>query len=287
MKKSMISRFLSVTVSAMLITATAAGCAAKTQAPSEAEPAQSIEAEEETEAAKEQTEEQSAASEDENAVAGDQSTASEDENTAAGADSQAESANEAETEVSGAEEPGASSAALPAYEYPGPEAFYYDMYKFIIDEFSGDYEKAEVCIPCVQIVAEEMEDPEDNRVYGIFSVFNYNLNGDILECVSGGVYPGVIHVKKDLENGGYVFTKAEIVENGTNYTESAKKIFGDHYDDFEKLSADDKAGEETRAQIIANYVAANDLKISAYQDYGWDPVTLPEENIDSFYSILD
>ncbi len=287
MKKSMISRFLSVTVSAMLITATAAGCAAKTQAPSEAEPAQSIEAEEETEAAKEQTEEQSAASEDENAVAGDQSTASEDENTAAGADSQAESANEAETEVSGAEEPGASSASLPAYEYPGPEAFYYDMYKFIIDEFSGDYEKAEVCIPCVQIVAEEMEDPEDNRVYGIFSVFNYNLNGDILECVSGGVYPGVIHVKKDLENGGYVFTKAEIVEDGTNYTESAKKIFGDHYDDFEKLSADDKAGEETRAQIIANYVAANDLKISAYQDYGWDPVTLPEENIDSFYSILD
>ena len=287
MKKSMISRFLSVTVSAMLITATAAGCAAKTQAPSEAEPAQSIEAEEETEAAKEEVKDQSAASEDENAVAGDQSTASEDENTAAGADSQAESANEAETEVSGAEEPGASSASLPAYEYPGPEAFYYDMYKFIIDEFSGDYEKAEVCIPCVQIVAEEMEDPEDNRVYGIFSVFNYNLNGDILECVSGGVYPGVIHVKKDLENGGYVFTKAEIVEDGTNYTESAKKIFGDHYDDFEKLSADDKAGEETRAQIIANYVAANDLKISAYQDYGWDPVTLPEENIDSFYSILD
>ena len=287
MKKSMISRFLSVTVSAMLITATAAGCAAKTQAPAGTEPAQSIVAEEETEAAKEQTEEQSAASEDENAVAGDQSTASEDENTAAGADSQAESANEAETEVSGAEEPGASSASLPAYEYPGPEAFYYDMYKFIIDEFSGDYEKAEVCIPCVQIVAEEMEDPEDNRVYGIFSVFNYNLNGDILECVSGGVYPGVIHVKKDLKNGGYVFTKAEIVEDGTNYTESAKKIFGDHYDDFEKLSADDKAGEETRAQIIANYVAANDLKISAYQDYGWDPVTLPEENIDSFYSILD
>ena len=273
MKKEIIKRMLSVTVSGMLITAVAAGCAVKTQAPAGGEPAQSIEAEEETEAAKEEVK--------------DQSTASEDDNAAAGADSQAESANEAETEVSGAEEPGASSASLPAYEYPGPEAFYYDMYKFIIDEFSGDYEKAEVCIPCVQIVAEEMEDPEDNRVYGIFSVFNYNLNGDILECVSGGVYPGVIHVKQDMENGDYVFTKAEIVEDGTNYTESAKKIFGDHYDDFEKLSADDKAEEQTRAQIIANYVAANNLKISAYQDYGWDPVTLPEENIDSFYSILD
>ena len=69
--------------------------------------------------------------------------------------------------------------------------------------------------------------------------------------------------------------------------ESAKKIFGDHYNEFEKLSADDKASEQTRAQIIANYVAANNLKITAYQDYGWDPVTLPEENIDSFYSVLD
>ena len=273
MKKEIIKRMLSVIVSGMLITAAAAGCAVKTQAPAGTEPAQSIEAEEETEAAKEEV--------------NDQSAASEEENTAAEADSQTEPAGEAETEAAEAEEPGASSASLPAYEYPGPEAFYYDMYKFIIDEFSGDYEKAEVCIPCVQIVAEEMEDPEDNRVYGIFSVFNYNLNGDILECVSGGVYPGVIHVKQNMENGDYVFTKAEIVEDGTNYTESAKKIFGDHYDDFEKLSADDKAGEETRAQIIANYVAANDLKISAYQDYGWDPVTLPEENIDSFYSILD
>ena len=273
MKKEVIKRMLSVTVSAMLITAAAAGCAVKTQAPAGTEPARSIEAEEETETAKEEVK--------------DQSAASEEENTAAETDSQTEPAGEAETEAAEAEEPGASSALLPAYEYPGPEAFYYDMYKFIIDEFSGDYEKAEVCIPCVQIVAEEMEDPDDNRVYGIFSIYNYNLNGDILECVSGGVYPGVIHVKQNMENGDYVFTKAEIVEDGASYTESAKKIFGDHYDDFEKLSADDKAGEETRAQIIANYVAANDLKISAYQDYGWDPVTLPEENIDSFYSILD
>ncbi len=273
MKKEIIKRMLSVTVSAMLITAAAAGCAVKTQAPAGGEPAQSIEAEEETEAAKEEV--------------NDQSAASEEENAAAKADSQAEPANEAETEAASAEESGTSTASLPAYEYPGPEAFYYDLYKYIIDEFSGDYEKAEVCIPCVQIVAEEMEDPEDNRVYGIFSIWNYNLNGDILECVSGGSYPGVIHVKNDLENGNYVFTKAEIVEDGSGYTESAKKIFGDHYDDFEELSADDKAEEQTRAQIIANYVAANDLKISAYQDYGWDPVTLPEENIDSFYSILD
>ena len=271
MKKEIISRMLSVTVSAMLITAAVTGCAMNVQTPAGTEPAQAVAAEEETGSGNDQAE--------------DQSEVSQSGNDAEKADTQTEPASDAETD---AEEPSAaSSASLPAYEYPGPEAFYYDLYKYIIDQFSGDYEKAEVCIPCVQIVAEEMEDPEDNRVYGIFSVWNYNLNGDILECVSGGSYPGVIHVKYDLDSGNYEFTKAEIVEDGSDYTESAKKIFGEHYDDFEKLSADDKANEQTRAQIIANYVAANDLNITAYQDYGWDPVTLPEENIDSFYSILD
>ncbi len=49
----------------------------------------------------------------------------------------------------------------------------------------------------------------------------------------------------------------------------------------------ENATEKTRAQIVANYVAANNLSVTAIQDYGWDPQTLPEENIDSFYSTLD
>lgn len=47
---------------------------------------------------------------------------------------------------------------------------------------------------------------------------------------------------------------------------------------FIALDADSEAKETTRAQIIASYVAANNLKITQYKDYGWDPVTLPEEN---------
>ena len=53
-----------------------------------------------------------------------------------------------------------------------------------------------------------------------------------------------------------------------------------------KDGEDEKVREKTRAQIIANYVAANNLDITAYQDYGWDPVTLPKQNIDTFYSDL-
>ena len=79
----------------------------------------------------------------------------------------------------------------------------------------------------------------------------------------------------------------DVVNDGTDFDESAKKIFGDNYDAFTKDGSDEKLREKTRAQIIANYVAANNLNITAYQDYGWDPVTLPEENIDSFYSDLN
>ena len=182
---------------------------------------------------------------------------------------------------------GSASGELPAYEYPGPEAFYYEMYKYLTDTYAQDYPEAQVCIPCPVIFAEDDSDPDDMRVYGDFWIFNYDLKGDILENTSGGSYPGVIHFKKDNTAGGYEVTSMEVCEDGSNFEESAKKIFGDRYEDFIKMQSNDKLREETRAQIIANYVAANNLQITGYQDYGWDPVPLPEENIDSFYSILD
>lgn len=179
----------------------------------------------------------------------------------------------------------AAEGSLPAYEYPGPELFYSVLYKYMIDEFAGDYPEAQVSIPCPVIVKEDESDKSDIRVYGNFWIFNYDLNGDTLECTSGGSYPGCIHVKSTEE--GYEVTSMDVIEDGTGFTESAKKIFGDNYELFMKEGEDEKVREEIRTQIVANYVAANNLEIKAIKDYGWDPVTLPEENIDSFYSKLD
>lgn len=178
-----------------------------------------------------------------------------------------------------------SEAVLPAYEYPGPELFYSVVYKYMIDELGAHYEPSDVGIPCPVIIAEDDSNKEDILLYGNFWYFNYKLNGDTLENTSGGSYPGVMHVKST--DAGYEVTGMDITEDGSGFTESAKKIFGKYYDTFMKDGEDDKLLEKTRAQIIANYVAANNLSITAYQDYGWDPVTLPEENIDSFYSKLD
>lgn len=182
---------------------------------------------------------------------------------------------------------GANTAdgTLPAYEYPGPELFYSVLYEYMTDELAKGYPESQVSIPCPVIVEEDESDKSDIRVYGNFWIFNYDLNGETLENTSGGSYPGCIHIKSTDE--GYEVTSMEVVEDGSAFTESAKKIFGKYYDVFMKDGEDEKKREEIRAQIIANYVAANNLNITAYKDFGWDPVTLPEENIDSFYSVLD
>ena len=174
---------------------------------------------------------------------------------------------------------------LPPYEYPGPEQFYYVVYKYVIDEFGKGYEKSDVSIPCILEAYVDESNKDDILFYGDFWVFNYDLEGDTLMNKSGGSYPGVMHLKNTED--GYAVTKVDVVEDGSRWDKSAKEIFGKHYDECMKLISDDKLREQTRAQIIANYVAANNLSITQYKDYGWDPVKLPEQNIDSFYSDLD
>ena len=178
-----------------------------------------------------------------------------------------------------------AEAELPPYEYPGPELFYSLLYKYLADEFGPDYPDGQVTIPCPIIVAEDDTDRDDMKLWGNFWIYKYDLNGDTLETAAGGSYPGCIHIKNTDE--GYEITGMDIVEDGSGNTASAKKIFGKHYDEYVKSMADEEACEKIRAQIIANYVAANDLPIKAFKDYGWDPVPLPEENIDNFYSQLD
>ena len=97
--------------------------------------------------------------------------------------------------ISGASVPKVGeNGGLPAYEYPGPELFNTVMYRYVTDEFGKHYDPADVGIPCLIIVAEDYSDKDDMKVWGIFQYYNYTLNGDILECVSGGSYPGCMHL---------------------------------------------------------------------------------------------
>ncbi len=182
---------------------------------------------------------------------------------------------------------GGAVSALPAYEYPGPELFYSVLYQYLIDEFAGNYPDAAVCIPCPVIIAEDESDKSDIKVWGDFQIYKYDLNGEELDCTSGGSYPGCIHLKSVDDSRGYVVEKMDLVGDGSDYEPTAKRIFGKHYDELVKSSADTEGREKLRAQIIADYVGENSLNITAYKDYGWDPVKLPPESTDSLYSQLN
>ena len=77
---------------------------------------------------------------------------------------------------------------------------------------------------------------------------------------------------KDGES--YKVESFDQVGDGSNYEPTAKKIFGDKYDAFVKADGDDEARNALRTETIKNYVEANGLEVTQYQDYGWDPVQL-------------
>ena len=126
---------------------------------------------------------------------------------------------------------------------------------------------------CTQpIVNVDDSDPNNVVVYGDFWINNYNIDGDTLSCVSGGDYPGVMHVSKD--GGAYTVSSFDMVADGSGFEASAKELFGDNYDAFMKVYSDDVTRAEQRTATVSDYVSLNGLEVTQYQDYGWDPVQI-------------
>ena len=158
-----------------------------------------------------------------------------------------------------------------AYGYAGDDpaeaACYQYMAEVIGPQYGGD---AEVRIPTVSIVHVDNTPENEILMYGDFWIYNYAVEGDTLKCVSGGNHPGVMHVSKDT----YEVTAFDEVADGGAFEESAKEIFGDHYDDFMAVYSDSDALNELRKVTVSDYVNLNGLDINYYQDEGWDPVEL-------------
>ena len=140
------------------------------------------------------------------------------------------------------------------------------------EEVGKNFDRADASIPIVSIVHVDYTDPDDVLAYGDFWVYNYDIEGDTLSCVSGGNYPGVMHLGKD--GGGYVVTSFDVVADGSDFDESAKALFGENYDAFMKVYSDGGARDELRKITVSDYANLNGLAVTQYQDYGSDPVKL-------------
>ena len=175
--------------------------------------------------------------------------------------SSADSAAKSETEVDGS-----------AYGYAGTDPVEAAVYKYLVEEVGAHFDKADASIPIVNIVHVDYTNPDEVLVYGDFWVENYDIEGDTLMCVSGGDFPGVMHVCKDGD--GYNVSSFDMVGDGSDFDPSAKQLFGEHYDAFMKVYGDVEARNELRTITVSDYVNLNGLAVTQYQDYGWEPVKL-------------
>ena len=169
----------------------------------------------------------------------------------------------------------AASTGINNYGYDGQEDWEAAIYRYLVEEIGQkQFETGEgiYTVPVVQIIDLTEAENGGSNVWGCFEVYNYKIEGETLSCVSGGSFPGKMHVAKTAN--GSVVDDFAVVEDGANYDSSAKEIFGDRYESFVAESSDENARNAARKQILANYVKANGLKVTQYQDYGWDPVKL-------------
>lgn len=205
--------------------------------------------------------------------------ASSEASSEASAEAVSEAASEASAEAAEeASEASAEAAAeeaavdASAYGYAGDDPIEAAVYKYMAEEVSKNFEKADVSIPTVNIVHVDLTNPDEVLAAGDFWIYNYNINGDTLECVSGGNFPGVMHLAKD--GAGYTVASFDKVEDGADFEPSAKELFGENYDAFMAVYGDSDARDELRKITVSDYVNLNGLDVTQYQDYGWEPVEL-------------
>ena len=157
-----------------------------------------------------------------------------------------------------------------AYGYGGDDPVEAACYKYMAETVSQSYDAADYSIPIVMIVHEDFTPEDEVLVYGDFWVENFNADGDTLKNVSGGNYPGCMHVSK-ADN---TVTAFDVVADGGEFEESAKEIFGEKYEDFMKVYSDSDSIDENRKIAVSDFVNLNGLDFKYYQQEGWDPVEL-------------
>ena len=217
----------------------------------------------------------SAASTSASAVASSASATSASASPQASAAPSATSTSAASTEAASASAEASAPAAIApgaAYGYPGNDAYVFAIYKYLSEEMGKFYGDAEVSLPVVQVFYVDYGNPENMTVFGDFWVFKYNIVGDTLELASGGNCPGVLHLEKDGE--AYKVVAFDRTEEGAGFTESAKRLFGDYFNDFSGIHSNDIKRNELRAISVKNYAELNGLAITQYKDPGQDPVKI-------------
>ena len=171
----------------------------------------------------------------------------------------------------------ATETALPAYTYPGNDATEAAVTAFMLEQWDRPdrflTEEGDVGIPSPVIIRVEAQDEAHELVYGNFWFFRYKQTGDVLEMISGGEAPGIMTLEKTED--GWKVTAFDEAGDGEDYGQDIIRFsHGDTALEAQYFGSREEVLEEARIRFISAYVKANGLNITAYKDYGWDPVPL-------------
>ena len=162
--------------------------------------------------------------------------------------------------------------SLPGYSYQGTEDYYAEINDYLVSHAKEEFgpELPDVFIPYSIIVQTDEKDPEDIIAYGIYSVDGYDLLNTTLENTTGSMSYGAFHLKKN-DDGTFEVKKADLAL----VDEDAIDLFAPVEGLYDKVIAvPDEEIENAREESIAEYVNANGLNITQWQDYSHDPVAV-------------
>ena len=174
--------------------------------------------------------------------------------------------------VSASEAESDAKETLPEFRYTGEDPYFDAILDYIRKTDGENYDASQVMIPAFIILEEDAADPEDIKVWGNFWIFNYDLEGTTLMMQSGGEAPGLIHLKKTED--GFEVTSMDRVGDGSNYDPDMERIFGVKKELLEAIRTADEDLDKVRAEYIGMYSEESGIEITAFQDYGWDPVPI-------------
>lgn len=138
---------------------------------------------------------------------------------------------------------------------------------YLLREIAPYYRQGDLCVPTLMMVHET-----DSCVWGDFWIFWYAIEGDTLKTVSGGDHAGKMTLV--YENGQPQITRFEQVADGAQFLPTAKNIFGDRFDIFINMHANEHVREAVRREQLEEYIRAQNLPFRYYQDYGREAIEL-------------
>jgi hypothetical protein len=62
--------------------------------------------------------------------------------------------------------------------------------------------------------------------------------------------------------------------DGAGNDQSARKIFGSHYDIYQNMHSNENVREAARREQLEYYIRRHNLPYRYYQDYGWNAVEI-------------